>query len=202
MSFYENNRFPDCISLGAVGGPRYLTDVVQTNSGFEYANQNWEFPLHGWTVGHDARLDENFGELRAHYRAMKGRFHRFRFKDWSDFKCPDDAGIGVFATIDSTHFQLYKAYLTTGSPFEARKIVKPVAGTITVDTGTVASIDYTTGIVTMTTGTPTQWFGEFDVPCRYDTDQMDEQIINRHGVGITSQLIVGWSGIRIVEVRL
>lgn len=202
MPFYESPRFPDKISFGATGGPQYSTDVVQTSGGYEYRNQAWQYPLHAWTVGHDARLDHLFGELRAHYRAMKGKANGFRFKDWSDYKCPDDAGIGVFSMIDATHFQMFKAYPTTGSPYEARKITKPVAGTLAITGGTVASTDYTTGIVTMTSGTPTLWTGQFDVPCRYDTDQMDEQIINRHGSVSEGEFIVGWQGIRIVEVRI
>ncbi len=199
MAFYESPRFPDKISFGAEGGPRYSTDVVQTSGGYEYRNQGWVYPLHAWTVGHDARLDSKFGDLRAHYRSMKGRANGFRFKDWSDFKCPDDGGVGRFQQLDSTHFQMAKLY-GLGSPTEVRKITKPIAGTISVTGGTVSSTDYTTGIVTMSSGTPTIWTGEFDVPCRYDTDQMDESIIDRHGAN--GQLIVGWQGIRIVEIRI
>jgi uncharacterized protein (TIGR02217 family) len=201
MAFYESPRFPDKISYGAEGGPGYSTDVVQTAGGYEFRNQNWTYPLHSWTVGHNARLDQDLAPLRKHYRAMKGRANTFRFKDWTDFRVPDNTGSGRFQMIDSTHFQMAKLY-DNGSPQEVRKITKPISGTVTITGGTVLSIDYTTGIVTMTAGTPTDWVGQFDVPCRYDTDQMSEQVLNRHGAIINNELLVGWSGIRIVEIRI
>lgn len=202
MAFYESPRFPDRVSFGAEGGPAYSTDVVRNSGGYEYRNQVWLYPLHAWVVGYDARLDANFATVRKFYRAMKGRANSFRFKDWTDFRCPDQSGSGRFAAIDSTHFQMFKLY-NNGSPQEQRKITKPVSGTITVTGGAGVSIDHTTGIVTVSSGTPTDWVGQFDVPCRFDTDKMDEQIISRHGSNTqTPDFIVGWRGIAITEIRI
>lgn len=77
-----------------------------------------------------------------------------------------------------------------------RKILKPV-DPITVNGGTVASIDYTTGIVTMTSGTPTDWTGEFDVPCRFDIDVLKAEILDRSG----SEFLTGFQSLPIIELR-
>lgn len=42
------------------------------------------------------------------------------------------------------------------------------------------------------------WEGEFDVPCRFDIDQMRGEVMDKHKNG---DLIVSWSSIPIVEVR-
>lgn len=42
------------------------------------------------------------------------------------------------------------------------------------------------------------WTGEFDVPCRFDTDEMRGEVIDRTPSG---ELIVGWQSIPIVEIR-
>jgi uncharacterized protein (TIGR02217 family) len=129
--------------------------------------------------------------LVAFFRVMKGRSNGFRFKDWSDFTTSGSEGI--FTAIDATHFQMTKRYTTAGNNHD-REITKPVTGTVAVTGGTVSSINYTTGIVTMTTGTPTSWTGEFDVPCRFDIDQMKASIDHYQ--------IYSWGGIPIVEIRV
>ena len=196
MSFIET-RFPEGISYGATGGPGYLTDVIVVNSGAEQRNQVWSQARCTFDVAHAARLPAAYKPLQAFFRVMAGRTHGFRFKDWSDYVCPDDAGTGTFQTIDSTHFQMYKRYFI-GSNYEYRKITKPVTGTVAVTGGTSPSVAYTTGIVTVSSGTPTSWTGEFDVPCRFDVDQMRGEIVSRSG----GSLVIGWQSIPIIELRL
>ncbi|HEX7042111.1 MAG TPA: hypothetical protein VF189_02585, partial [Patescibacteria group bacterium] len=52
-----------------------------------------------------------------------------------------------------------------------RDITKPVSGTVTVydasDVVLTATIDTTTGIATINTGTPSYWIGEFDLPMTF-----------------------------------
>lgn len=78
-----------------------------------------------------------------------------------------------------------------------RTIAKPVTTIATVG-GTVSSVDYTTGIVTMSSGSPTSWTGSFDVPCRFDTDRMEGSIVEKSG----SNFLIDWKAIPIVEVRV
>lgn len=70
-----------------------------------------------------------------------------------------------------------------------------MAGTVTFAVGVVVSVDHSTGIITHTGGpAPTSWSGEFDVPCRFDTDQMK--------VSVDSYNVYSWGQIMITEVRL
>lgn len=196
MAFIESPRFPENISFGVTGGPDFLTDVVIVNSGVEYRNQVRSLELGSWDVAHAARLPAQYDPLKAFFRIAAGKANAFRFKDWQDYAATSLEG--VFTLLTSTTFQMWKRY-TSGATTYDRRIQKPVSGTVTVTGGTVSSIDYTTGIVTMTSGTPTAWAGEFDVPARFDTDQMRGEIIDRNG---TSGFVIGWESIPIVEVRL
>jgi len=195
MSFFESPRFPDAVSYGGTGGPGYKTDVVTVNSGSETRNGNWSQGRCRFEVAHAARMPAEYNPLKAFFRNCKGRLHGFRFKDWSDFAAT--TGEGVFTLLTPTTFQMWKRY-TSGSYTEDRKIQKPITGSLVITGGTVASISYTAGIVTMTSGTPTAWTGEFDVPCRFDVDEMQGEIINRSG----GQLVIGWQSIPIIEIRV
>jgi uncharacterized protein (TIGR02217 family) len=76
-----------------------------------------------------------------------------------------------------------------------RKIVKPVSGTITVTGGSGVSIDHATGIVTVASGAPTAWTGEFDTPARFDSDEMRLQVVQ------TSPRRYVWGDISLTEIR-
>lgn len=166
-----------------------------TGGRYSYRNQNQEFPLCHFDVSHAARLASAFATLLAFQRAMRGKLHSFRFKDWSDYSAT--ASQGIFAMLTSTTFQMYRTYVA-GSATHNRIIQKPWPSTVTVTGGTTPVVDYTTGIVTVASGTPTAWAGEFDVPCHFDQDDMQGEFIG----GNPSNRIFGWSGIGISEIRL
>lgn len=195
MAFLEIPRFPEKISFGATGGPTWQTEIAMLDSGYEYTNQNWSQARARYEVSHDARRPELFAELLDFYVAVKGRANSFRFKDWSDYSATVTQGI--FSMLTATTFQMYKTY-PAGALSYQRKIIKPVS-TITVVGGSGVSVNYTTGVVTVSSGTPTAWYGDFDVPVRFDTDMMQAQIINKSNA---AGLIQGWQSISLVEVRL
>lgn len=190
---YLNMRFPVDISLGAEGGAEFLTDIVIVASGAEARNQNWTQPRHKYDVAHAARREEKWRRLQAFFLAAQGRACSWRYKDWTDFECEPGDGVFYPATVGSpTGQQMYKKYTFAGQTFY-RKITKPVSGKITVTGG--GAIDYDAGIVA---GSPSAWYGEFDVHARFDTDYMQSETIVRQTDG---ELIVGWRSIPIVEVR-
>lgn len=194
MSFIET-RFPDDIAIGAVGGPGFNTDVVSVNSGSDQRKANWQDAKCAYDVSHGIKTQTQLDVLVAFFRVMKGRANAFRFKDWADYKDKMNAAsptAGIFATIDSTHFQMVKRYTTSVTNHD-RDITKPVSGSVAVVGGVSPSVDYTTGIVTVASGTPSSWTGEFDVPCRFDTDQMK--------ISIAHYNAFSWGGIPIVETR-
>ena len=288
MSFIETPRFPEKISMHATGGPQWSTDVVITASGVESRNQNWQRALCQFDVGHAARVPADFKKVRDFYRAMRGRFHGFRFKDWSDYSATVSEGV-MYGTAGTPSYQMTKAY-TAGSLTEYRYIYKPINPCLFYRNGTTVtiggaagniSVNYTTGAITFvaddsrsissiavgsstdltlsgslagattgkliyftgitgtaatllnalpltivsnivnvvrvavnTTGLTASggtafmypqvsdvltWSGDFDVPCRFDTDMMDVEIIDR---SIAQGLIVGWQSIAVREIRL
>ncbi len=204
---FEETQFPDGISYGAKGGPRFNTGVVVASSGFEQRNVNWTAARGEWDVAHGLKTTAEAAELIAFFRAMRGRATGFRFKDWSDYRHdmtdPLNATPHSFFQGDgvTVNIQLAKVY-QVGTSSITRDITKPIDGTFTLYTGAGApiiwfpltevpsspaafeyTIDYTTGAILLG-GTPptsaffTGWTGEFDVPVRFDTDSMDVVIDN------------------------
>lgn len=186
-------RFPERISFGAIGGPEFLTDVVIVASGAEVRNQNWSKERLRYEVSHAARREAVWRELQAFFRVCAGKAHSFRFKDWTDYECASGFGSFIDSTGSPTSKQMVKAYVYDAQTYY-RIITKPVTGTITITGG--GTLDYTTGIVDG--GSPTAWYGEFDVHARFDTDAMRHETINKREDG---ELLVGWQSIPIIEVR-
>ena len=207
MAFHEI-RFPDNISRGARGGPERRTQIVELASGDEERNASWSNSRRRYDAAYGIRRADNLAAVVAFFEARNGRLYGFRWKDWADYKsclpsqtpaATDQAlGTGDGATTD---FQLTKTY-TSGSQIWTRAITKPVAGTVNVAIDSTEqasgwSVDTTTGLITFTTapanGAAITAGFEFDVPVRFDTDQLDVTMdIERLG-SITS--------IPLIEVR-
>ncbi len=207
MAFHEV-RFPDDISRGARGGPERRTQIVELASGDEERNAIWANSRRRYDAAYGIRRADDLAAVVAFFEARNGRLYGFRWKDWADFKsclpsqtpaATDQAiGTGDGAT---TTFQLVKSYVS-GAQSWTRTIAKPVAGTVLVAINGVEqasgwSVDTTAGIITFATapaaGASITAGFEFDVPVRFDTDQLDVTLdIERLG-SITS--------IPLIEVR-
>ncbi len=198
MSFLESPRFPDCVAFGASGGPGFMTDIVVVQGGTEYRNQVRSLELGRWEVSHAARRPAEYKPLQKFFRLAAGRANGFRFKDHLDYRCTANVD-GVFTQLTPTTFQMWKRYDLGGSENYLRKLQKIVSGTVTVTGGTGATVDLQTGIVTVASGTPTTFACEFDVPCRFDTDQMVATTVTRASDG---ELLVTWDSIPLVEIRV
>jgi uncharacterized protein (TIGR02217 family) len=213
MAFIESPRFPDNISYGSVGGPKYSNTLVISDSGWEYTNINWENARHEFNVAMGVRSMSELSELIKFFHMTRGRAHSFRYKNWLDYKSCDVEDIitpfdQVFGTGDGTTktFQLTKTYILFGIAelINTIDIKKPVPSSVVVSIDYVTkvvntdyTINYTTGVVTFntapTTGAVLRWGGEFDLPCRFDVDELQVTLdFYEHGS----------SNIPIVEVRL
>lgn len=199
MSFVEI-QFPADISYGSSGGPTFSTDVIEAFSGFEQRNINWSAARARYNVAHGVKTQSQLDELIAFFRARQGKAIGFRFKDWTDYQAvAQNIGTGNGS---QTVFQLTKKY--TSSVTVTRVIKKPVNNsTLKIYLNAVLqssgyTVNYTTGAVTFTTapgsGVAVTADFEFDVPVRFDTDQLDAAIDD---FGTRS-----WSDIPLVEVRL
>lgn len=199
MSFHDV-RFPEDIAVGAVGGPGFDTAVVMLSSGHEKRNRNWSEARGTWDVAHGLKTQQQLDRLLAFFRARQGRAHAFRFKDWSDHRLERQAiGSGDGAT---TAFPLTKVYIDDGGYQAVRRITRPVAGSVRVwvdGDEQVAGVitEHSGGIVTFSVapavGASIEVECEFDVPARFDTDQMK--------VTIEDYGAFSWGQIPIVEVR-
>lgn len=186
MAFHEI-RFPDSISRGAKGGPERRTRIVELASGDEERNASWANSRRRYDVSYGVRRADDLAAVVAFFEARNGRLHAFRFKDWSDYKsCLPSAAPAATDQIigtgngSTTTFALTKTY-ASGAQSWARAIIKPVAGTVTISLNGVAqgsgwSVNTTTGIVTFavapTVGAVIRAGFEFDVPVRFDTDEL------------------------------
>lgn len=188
-------RMDHRISFGMTGGPTWQTEITALDSGVEYANQNWSQSRAKYEISYDAKRPEVFDLLLNHFMAVGGMANSFRVKDWIDFSATVTQG--VFAMLTATTFQLYKRYIF-GSLTYNRKIQQPVSS-ITVIGGSGVSVDYSTGVVTVSGGTPTAWYGDFDVPCRFASDVMQAVVINR---SLAAGYITSWQSVQLIEVRL
>lgn len=209
MAFYETPRFPERISYGVSGGPGFRTQIAESLASFEHRAGAWVYPRHRWDVSQGLNAPAAWVELRAFFMTMRGRLHGWRFKDWADYQATHDGSTerGIVQGLTSTTFQLAKRY-TAGAQTVERQISKPRAGGFELrDTGVTLTVttdytlDDTTGIVTTTaprTAANLTWAGEFDVPCRFDTDDLRSVIVARNGAGLVTE----WSGIPIVEIRV
>lgn len=199
MSFAEV-QFPSDISYGATGGPMFLTDVVSTVSGHEQRNSKWSQARAKYNVASGVKTETQWQALISFFRARRGKAVGFRFKDWSDYKAESvQIGVGDDST---TEFQLVKIY-SSGSVAVSRTITKPVSGTVDIYVDSVlqssgVSVDTTTGVVTFSSPPATDEVitaeFEFDVPVRFDTDEM--------AVSMDSFDAGNWSSIPLIEVRV
>ena len=207
MNFSET-QFPADISYGATGGPTYSTDVVSMLSGHEQRNSNWKNARGKYNISTGVKTEEQWQSLISFFRTCKGKAFGFRFKDWSDYKAKNQQiGIGDGET---TEFQLVKFY-TSGATIVTRIINKSVSGTVKVYLNGQRighhnlrgatddySVDYTTGIISFAEAPETNVIitadFEFDVPVRFDTDELQ--------LSIDSFNSGSWSGINLIEIRV
>jgi uncharacterized protein (TIGR02217 family) len=128
----------------------------------------------------------------AFFEERRGRLIGFRWRDALDFSSAApgapvsalDQAIGV-GDGQRKLFQLTKTYGAASAPYQ-RPIRKPVAGTVIIAVAgaplpaAAVSVDATTGQVTLavapTVGAAVTAGFEFDVPVRFDTDELDIEL--------------------------
>ncbi|CAN5209410.1 DUF2460 domain-containing protein [soil metagenome] len=206
---FDEVRFPVSISRGSSGGPERRTEIVTLGSGAEERNTRWAQSRRRYNAGFGVKTLDEIHAVIAFFEERRGRLHAFRWKDHADWKSCAPAGTiaasdQVIGTGDgaTATFQLVKTY-GTGLRNYARVIAKPVAGTVTVAVDGVAethvTVDAATGEVTFAAGhippegaVVTAGF-EFDVPVRFDADQLSINLAGFQAGDIPE--------IAIVEVR-
>lgn len=188
MSF-DDVKFSDAVSRGATIGNSRPSEIVSFRSGREHRNYPTRVFKRRFNVGYGMRDLDDLYDVYTFFIQRGGSEKSFRFKDWSDYKSgsPNSVVASSDQTIGDgdgtqTAFQIVKNY---GS-FQ-RTITKIVAGTDKVAVNGVDQVrgsDYTivntTGVITFSTA-PTAGHSvtcgfEFDVPVRFDGDDLDVNV--------------------------
>lgn len=195
MNSFHDVRFPLSISFGATGGLERHNEIVLLTSGREKRNARTAHSRRRYDAGTGLRSIEDLYEVLAFFEARRGSLHGFRFRDPFDMKScaphetpgPLDQEIGV-GDGERRRFALVKTY-GDGPDAYQRPISRPVIESVLVavagvqkTAGADYSIDADTGEVVFETHaipasdeTVTAGF-EFDVPVRFDTDQLSASI--------------------------
>ena len=206
MSF-DDVRFPPQISRGSSGGPERRTEIVVTGSGAEERNSRWAHSRRRYNAGFGVKSLDDIHLVIGFFEERRGRLHGFRWKDHLDFKSgapgaavsPLDQAIGT-GDGAAARFQLVKRY-GSGLRDYLRVITKPVAGSVRVAVGgqevTGFALDALTGVVSLASvpraGAPVTAGFHFDVPVRFDTDELRINLTQFAGGDIPD--------IPIVEIR-
>jgi uncharacterized protein (TIGR02217 family) len=193
---FHDVRFPAGIALGASGGPVRRTEIVALGSGHEQRNARWARSRRRYDAGFGIRTLDDLHEVVAFFEARSGRLFAFRFRDPLDHKsCAPGANVSPLDQLIGTGngttaaFQLVKA-IPGSAQATPRNIVKPVAGSVRVAVdgverapATAFTVDHATGLVTFTPGhlpaagaMITAGF-EFDLPARFDTDEIRVSLV-------------------------
>ena len=187
---FHEVRFPLDVSLGSRGGPVRRTDIVTLASGREHRNSRWAHSRRRYDAGLGVRTLDALHGVIAFFEERRGRLHGFRFRDRIDHRTgPPSQAVGPLdqriGTGDGATraFALVKVY-GTGAASYARPIAKPVGGTVRVAVAGVEqaigagfTCDPATGLVTFASapaaGAAVTAGYEFDVPVRFDTDELE-----------------------------
>jgi uncharacterized protein (TIGR02217 family) len=192
MADFHEVRFPTDIALKARGGPVRRTEIVTLASGREQRNARWAHARRRYDAGYGVKSLTALAAVAAFFEQRRGRLIGFRWRDPLD--CVSGAPGAPVTALDqwigagdgqTRVFQLVKTYGSGASPY-VRPIRKPVAGTVLVAVGGAAlppasiSLDAATGLVTLATapaaGAAVTAGFEFDVPVRFDSDELDIEL--------------------------
>lgn len=198
MSF-KNVRISTRVELGAQGGPGFKTTIIETSSGDEYRNIDWSRQRGRWEIGYTDNM-EIIEEIIAFFQVMRGRAYGFRFRDWSDYKVDNVIAVGDGETKE---FQAAKVYQVDESAQFIRPLTRLDGATVVLsddnDTEVAATpmIDENTGKITFSVAPPTGYKvklkGQFDVPVRFDTDELPVTMLTQNVARIES--------VPIIEIR-
>ena len=190
MSSFHNVRFPLPLAFGASGGPRRQTEIVTLASGHEQRNTSQANSRRHYDAGVGIKRAADMAQLMSFFEARRGQLYGFRFRDPMDYSSAlpgsnitaTDQNIGTGDGVQ-TQFQLVKTYGDSESAWQ-RKITKPIAGSVLAALDGVQTSAFTTdslsGVLTFNAppenGAVITAGFEFDVPVRFDTDELSVAI--------------------------
>lgn len=177
--FYEI-RFPESISIKSTTSINFNTNITSSKNGKEKRIINRSESIMVYDIVSGVKSKQDIEEVTKLFRLVKGRAIGFRYKDWLDYSAINqqiDIGDG-----EKTKFQLIKTYTDLNSKNKyIREIKKPVENTVKISLDNIPnksfSVDYTNGNIifkeTPANSTIITASFEFDVPVRFDSDELE-----------------------------
>ncbi len=186
-------RLPVGLEKGSGFGPSFKNVIQEAISGNEQRFATWTKcrGMGDLSYGILSSTDPlgDYLAVLSLFRAHNGSLYPFRFKDWADYQATNEPfGTGDGST---TAFQLTKTYdpslilLSVAGSLQYVRDITLVVGAPTIKVNGVTKTvvtDYnisSSGVVTFvsapSSGSPATnitWTGEFDVPVRFDTDNL------------------------------
>ncbi len=180
MSSFHDVSFPLPLAFGASGGPVRQTEIITLANGHEQRNTRQANSRRRYDAGVGIKSLEDMQTLIAFFEARRGQLYGFRFRDPMDYQADGVIGIGDG---QGTEFQLIKTYADTVGAWQ-RTIVKPKPESINIKLDaqptSLFSVDNSSGIVMFdvapASGVVVTASFEFDVPVRFDTEQLTTSI--------------------------
>ena len=178
---FDDARLPVDIEVGAKGGMGWSTQITSLGGGAEQINQEWSEHRCTFDIGYGISSYDDLREVKAFHAARRGRARHFLFKDWTDF----NVDLELIRTDNGveTDFQIIKTYGSTHA--YTRRITRPVLSpdnTVEVYVNGVLVAPSTYDLVAADLGVisfhvapgafPIRVTCEFDVPVRFDVDQL------------------------------
>ncbi|RZF59206.1 TIGR02217 family protein [Sphingomonas populi] len=179
MQAFDDVLFPLALGREAEVAPEYSTAIVTSAGGHEARNASWAEARTRYDVGPGIRSEADIATLLAFFRARMGPARAFRLRDPFDASSggaaptPLDQQIGIGDGI-ATRFALVKHYGVV-----ARRITRPVGGSVTVAVDGVATTAFSLaegGMIDLDTapaaGAVVTAGFLFDVPVRFAEDSL------------------------------
>jgi uncharacterized protein (TIGR02217 family) len=169
---FDDVLFPLALGREAEVAPTFSTAILTAAGGAEQRNAGWAEARTHYDVGPGVRSEADIAALLAFFRARQGPARVFRLRDPFDSSAVDERlGSGDGAR---RRFALVKHY---GD--QPRRITRPVAGSVAVKVGGVATQAFSVeagGVVVLDVApgsgaAVTAGFG-FDVPVRFAEDRL------------------------------
>jgi uncharacterized protein (TIGR02217 family) len=220
MPFLDIYMPPEVPGYPCVSAPQTNTKIQKSAGGGERRNQEWEHPLHRFTMPEGVRNWDVINNIGKMWRVTRGPYFTFAWRDpldksSCDLLAANEPDADVIARISATDqaigtgdgftdsFQLTKLYSYAGHTY-TRPIYLPVLSTMVVaDNGTLVDpANYTVsrpGGVVQFAVPPTNGHALtagflFDVEVRFESDDAFQGIVQTWQAG-------GFADLTLVEVR-
>ena len=187
---FDDVIFPLAIGREASVSPAFSTQIVESPAGHERRSSDWADARLSFDAGPGIRSEADMAALIAFFRARRGAARGFRFTDAYDDRSgaagatpgPLDQRLGVGDGVTAA-FPLMR-YYGAGAEAQARRITRPVAGSIRVAADGIEMADGWShagmGVIAFdeapADGVVLSAGYRFDVPVRFAEDRLE---INR-----------------------